>query len=144
MKKEIGKKPARKARLKVDRAPDSAPAICDGSVKVLALECWRIRKLIPEFAGNRKHLVLQTSVDKMIDALAALGVAIDDPEGSQFRDGMTLNVAVFDHSDQLEIGERIVSETLSPNIYIRDKLANTARVIVSVGRKDDVHGTQND
>jgi hypothetical protein len=140
MKKKIGKKRAKK----VDRAPDSAPAICDGSMRVLALECWRIRKLIPEFADNRKHLVLQTGVDKIIDALAALGVAIDDPEGSEFKDGMTLNVAVFDNSDQLEIGQRIVSETLSPNIYIRDKLANTARVIVSVGRKDGLHGTQND
>jgi hypothetical protein len=41
----------------------------------------------------------------------------------------------------LEIGQRIVSETLSPNIFIRDKLANTARVIVSVGKKDGLHGT---
>jgi hypothetical protein len=144
MKKKIGKKPVKKARPKADRAPDSAAALCDGSMRVLALECWRIKKLIPEFEANRKHLVLQTCVDKMIDALEALGVAIDDPEGSEFKDGMTLNVAVFDNSDQLEIGQRIVSETLSPNIYIRDKLANTARVIVSVGRKDGLHGTQND
>jgi hypothetical protein len=76
----------------------------------------------------------------MIDALAALGVAIDDPEGSEFRDGMTLNIAVFDLSDQLETGRRIVSETLSPNIYINNKLANAARVIVSVGRKEGLHG----
>ena len=76
----------------------------------------------------------------MIDALAALGVAIDDPEGSEFRDGMTLNIAVFDPSDQLEIGKRVVSETLSPNIYINNKLANAARVIVSVGRKESLHG----
>jgi hypothetical protein len=144
MKKKIVKKPAKKLSPKVDRVPDSAPAICDGSVKVLALECWRIRKLIPEFANNRKHFVLQTSVDKMIDALVALGVAIEDPERSEYRDGMTLRVALFDHSDQLEIGQRIVSETLSPNIYIRDKLANTARVIVTVGRKDGLHETQND
>jgi hypothetical protein len=140
MKKKTGKRPAKK----VDRAPDSDPTFCDGSMRVLALECWRIKKLIPEFKDNRKHLVLQTSVDKMIDALAELGVAIEDPERSEYRDGMTLRVALFDHSDQLEIGQRIVSETLSPNIYIRDKLANTARVIVTVGRKDGLHGTQND
>jgi hypothetical protein len=140
MKKKTGKKPVKK----VDRTPDSAPAICDGSMRVLALECWRIRKLIPEFGDNRKRFVLQTCVDKMTDALLALGVAIEDPERSEYRDGMTLRVALFDHSDQLEIGQRIVSETLSPNIYIRDKLANTARVIVTVGRKDGLHGTQND
>jgi hypothetical protein len=91
MKKKTGKKPAKK----VDRAPDSAPAISDGSMRVLALECWRIKKLIPEFGDNRKNLVLQTCVDKMTDALVALGVAIDDPEGSEFKDGMTLNVAVL-------------------------------------------------
>ena len=140
MKNKIGKKTAQRATRKVEPAPDSASVICAGSVKVLALECWRIKKLIPEFAVNRKHLVLETSVDKMIDALGQLGVAIDDPEGSEFHDGMTLNIAVFDLSDQLEKGKRIVSETLSPNIYINNKLANPARVIVSVGRKEGLHG----
>jgi hypothetical protein len=134
------KRLARKANPNVDGTPTSATVICDASAKVLALECWRIKKLIPEFEGNRKRLVLQTSVDKMTDALTALGVAIEDPEGSEFKEGMTLNVAVFDHSDRLEIGRRIVSETLSPNIYINNKLAHTARVIVSVGRKDALHG----
>jgi hypothetical protein len=135
------KKLAKKAHPKVDRAPDTAAVLCDGSVKVLALECWRIRKLIPEFADNRKHFVLKTSVDKMTDALIALGVEIEDPEGSEYRDGMTLHVAVFDKSDRLETGQRMVSETLSPTIYFKNKLANTARVIVSVGTKDGLHGT---
>ena len=140
MKNKNSKKTARKTNLKVNRAPDSAAVKSEGSMKVLALECWRIKKLIPEFKANRKHLVLETSVGKMVDALEALGVAIDDPEGSEFRDGMTLNIAVFDPSDQLEIGKRMVSETLSPNIYINDKLANAARVIVTVGRKESLHG----
>jgi hypothetical protein len=76
----------------------------------------------------------------MIDALRALGVAIEDPEGSEYRDGMTLNIAVFDPSDQLETGKRMVSETLSPNIYINNKLVDAAQVIVSVGRKEGSHG----
>src|ERR1700722_16935195 len=106
MKNKNSKKPAKKENLKVNRAPDSAAVKSEGSMKVLALECWRIRKLVPEFAANRKHLVLQISIDKMVDALAALGVAIDDPEGSEFKDGMTLQVALFDPSEQLEIGRR--------------------------------------
>jgi hypothetical protein len=57
MKTKIDKKPVKRANRKVEPAPDSATVICDGSVKVLALECWRIQKLIPEFVGNRKHLV---------------------------------------------------------------------------------------
>jgi hypothetical protein len=134
------KRPVKRAIAKVDHASDPCAGLADGLAKVLALECWRIRKLIPEFKSSRKHLVLQTSVDKMIDALALWGVAIEDPKGSAFREGMTLNVALFDTSDQLEPGQRMVSETLSPNIYINDKLANAARVIVSVGRKDALHG----
>ena len=120
--------------------PAHAPAIGEGPVTAIALECWRINKLIPEFKDIRKHLVLQTSVDRMIDTLKALGVAIEDPEGSEFHDGMTMNIAAFDLSDQVESGKRIVSLTLSPNIYINQKLARAARVIVSVGQKDGLHG----
>ena len=140
MKIKIGKKHAERANQKVEPAPVSDEVVSDGPVKVLALECWRIQKLIPVFGDNRKHLVLQTSVNKMIDALRALGVAIEDPEGSEYRDGMTLNIAVFDPSDQLETGKRMVSETLSPNIYINNKLVDAAQVIVSVGRKEASHG----
>jgi hypothetical protein len=109
-------------------------------MKVLALECWRISKLIPEFAANRKALVLRTSMHRIFDSLEALGVAVEDPEGSEFKDGMTLNIAVFENSDELELGRRMVTETLTPNIYIHNKLAQTARVIVSVGRKEVLHG----
>jgi hypothetical protein len=117
------------------------PVIGESPVAALALECWRINKLIPEFKNIRKHLILQTSVDRMIDTLKGLGVAIEDPEGSEFRDGMTMSIAAFDHSDQVESGKRVVSLTLSPNIYIHQKLARPARVIVSVGKKDGSHGT---
>jgi hypothetical protein len=141
MNKRIREKLTKKTRLKQEYMPKSAAGVGDGPVKELALECWRIKKLIPEFVGNRKHLVLQTSVDKMIETLATLGVEIDDPEGSEFRDGMTLDVALFDKSDKLEAGQRIVSETLSPTVYINNKLAATARVIVSVGTRIDQHGT---
>ena len=128
------------ARLAANKAEAVQLSLPEGSVKVLALECWRIRKLIPQFEGNRKHMVLRTSVERMVDSLEALGVAIEDPEGSEFKDGMTLNIAVFENSDELEVGRRMVSETLSPNIYIHNKLAQTARVIVAVGRKDALRG----
>ncbi len=134
------KPPSRRSTAQPAFAPASAQPISDSLAKVLALECWRIGKLIPAFAENRKSLVLQTSLDKMVDALANAGVAIDDPEGSVFRDGMTLNVALFDSSTELEEGQRVISETLSPNIFIREKLAHPARVIVSVGRKEALHG----
>jgi hypothetical protein len=121
--------------------PHPPSVIGEAAAAALALECWRINKLIPEFKTIRKHLVLQTSVDKMIDTLRGLGVAIEDPEGSEFRDGMTMSIAAFDHSDQVETGKRVVSLTLSPSIYIDRKLARPARVIVSVGKRDGSHDT---
>jgi hypothetical protein len=113
------------------------PVIGDGPVKVLALECWRIRKLIPEFETVRKHLILASSVEKMIAALETAGIAIDDPEGMEFRESMMLNIAAFDPCDTLERGRRVVTQTLSPSIYIHDRLASAARVIVAVGKKEE-------
>ncbi len=110
-------------------------AVGDASVKALALECWRIKKLVTRCQGPREQFQLQTSVTRMIGALADSGVVIEDPEGIEFRDGMPLNIAVFDFDDKLELGRRVVSETLSPHIYINNKLAHMARVIVSVGSR---------
>ena len=35
----------------------------------------------------------------------------------------------------MAVDARIVSETLSPTVYVKDKLVQPARVIVSVGRR---------
>ncbi len=129
-----GKAPAPK-RLKsnANARLTAVTAINDGSVKTLALECWRITKLIPSCDDRRKQFMLQTSVEKMIAALADSGVTIQDPEGSEVDDGMMLNIAVYNPTDQLKAGQRVVSETLSPHIFINNKRAHIARVIVAVG-----------
>ena len=100
---------------------------------MFAVECWRIKKLLPEFKDNKKYLVLASSVEKLFEALADCGIEIDDPEGAEFRDGMTLDVALFDKTPQLADGARVISETLAPTIYMKNKLIQPAKVIVSVG-----------
>src|ERR1700694_1775229 len=108
------------------------PALPD-FIKLLALECWRIKKLLPEFMGNKKCLVLNSSVEKMLEALAGSGVEGEDPEGMEFRDGMTLDVALFEETASLMAGKRVISETLAPTVYIKDRLVQAAKVIVLVG-----------
>lgn len=103
------------------------------SASLFATECWRIRKMLPEFASNKKFLVLQSSVERMISELAAIGVEIEDPEQSEFREGMTLRVALFEETTSLAAGRKMITETLEPAIYLNDRLVSQAKVIVSVG-----------
>ena len=103
------------------------------SAALFAKECWRIKKLLPEFSDNRKALVLTSSVEKMIVALAGIGIEIDDPEQSEFRDGMTLKVALFERTPNLAVGKKVITETLEPAIYLNNQLVEQAKVIVSVG-----------
>ena len=132
MKKRLKKKLEKK---KKGAAMPSGPAVSEmpESVKVLALECWRIKKLLPEFQDNTKHLVLGNSVEKMLEALAKNGVEVEDPEGMEFRDGMTLDVALFEETPNLNAGKKIISETLSPTVYMKDRVIQPAKVIVAIG-----------
>jgi hypothetical protein len=131
MKKRLQKKLLKK--LAAEQRIHSANSGLPDSMKLLALECWRIKKLLPEFSDNRKHLVLSSSIDKMLEALAKSGVEVEDPEGMEFRDGMTLDVALFEETPNLASGKKVISETLTPTVYVRDKLVQAAKVIVSVG-----------
>lgn len=129
----------RKKILKKEERNHPSPAANVGrsavpeQVKGLAVECWRIRNLLPDFACSKKQPVLSSVVEKMTTLLASLGVEIEDPTGWDYRDGMTMTVALFENNAQLSAGERRISETLSPNLYVSGELKQSARVIVSVG-----------
>jgi hypothetical protein len=103
------------------------------STALLATECWRIKKLLPELSENRKSLVLKSSVERMISELAKMGVEIEDPEQSEFHEGMTLRVALFEETAALAAGKRMITETLEPAVYVNEHLVSQAKVIVSVG-----------
>jgi hypothetical protein len=134
MKKRLKKKLEKK---KMGAAMPPSPAVSEmqESVKVLALECWRIKKLLPDFQDNTKHLVLGNSVEKMLEALAKNGVEVEDPEGMEFRDGMTLDVALFEETPNLNAGKKIISETLSPTVYMKDRIIQPAKVIIAIGTR---------
>ncbi|HKV90945.1 MAG TPA: hypothetical protein VJW20_00205 [Candidatus Angelobacter sp.] len=104
-------------------------------LKVVALESWRIRKLLPEFSDNKKHRVLGSSVEKILEALSQNGIDVDDPEGQDFRDGMTLEVVMYEEKADMPADKCVISETLSPAIYVQDKVVQPAKVIVSIGKK---------
>jgi len=135
-----------KARLKKKLAKKQAHLVTSADVKThqptphlveFAQECWRIQRLLPEFDGNRKTLVLKNSLEKMIALLAEADIEIDDPEGIDYRDGMTVKVTLFEESLSLPVGKTIIAETLEPGVYIGGRLASQAKVIVTVGKGPD-------
>jgi hypothetical protein len=136
MKKRLKKKLLKKVQAagQLQAAP---PLDLTGSAKLFAVECWRIKKLLPEFSDNKKYLVLTSSIEKMIEALAGTGIEIEDPEKSEFRDGMTLEVALFEKTPLLAEGKRVISETLAPAVYVKNRLVQPAKVIVSVGGRSE-------
>ena len=129
IKKKLAKKQARQHRTPDARACEPVLQFTE-----FAKECWRIQRLLPELDGNRKTLVLKSSVEKMITMLAEADIEIDDPEGIDYRDGMTVKVTLFEDSINLPGGKTIITETLEPGIYVGGRLASQAKVIVTVGK----------
>ena len=105
-------------------------------LKGLAVECWRIRNLLPEFVCSNKQPVLSSVVNKMGAMLTSMGIEVEDPTGWDYKDGMTMNVALFEENSTLPNGTRTITETLSPNVYVAGTLVQSARIIVSVGKGD--------
>jgi hypothetical protein len=133
MKARIKKKLAKKHA----QSQGTQPAQPKSAVRPLAqfaAECWRIQKLLPEFDGNKKALLLRSSVEKMIAMLAEADIEIDDPEGVDYRDGMTVKVTLFEESFNVPSGKTIIAETLEPGIYVEGRLVSQAKVIVTVGK----------
>ena len=134
MKKRLKKKLLKKEqRLNLPLVAERQSVVASEQLKSLAVECWRIKNLLPEFVENKKHVVLGSIVDKMTTLLESTGVEIEDPTGTDYRDGLTINVAVFEETGSLRHGVRKITETLSPSVYVSGKLVQAARVIVSVG-----------
>jgi hypothetical protein len=136
------KKRLKKKLLKKSQRPN-LPLVIEGrsvvareQLNFLAVECWRIKNLLPEFVENRKHGVLGSILDKMTTLLESAGVEIEDLTGSDYRDGLTIDVAVFEETGSLPRGVRKITETLSPSVYVFGQLVQSARVIVSVGTGD--------
>lgn len=135
-----------KARIKKKLAKKQAHPVLSADVRThqptphlveFAKECWRIQRLLPDFDGNRKTLVLKNSLEKMVSLLAGADIEIDDPEGIDYRDGMTVKVTLFEDSLELPIGKTIIAETLEPAIYVGGRLASQAKVVVTVGKGPD-------
>jgi hypothetical protein len=133
MKARIKKKLAKKQACH-QRIPDARACEPVLQFTEFAKECWRIQRLLPGLDGNRKTLVLKSSVEKMIAMLAEADIEIDDPEGVDYRDGMTVKVTLFEDSINLPSGKTIITETLEPGIYVGGRLASQAKVIVTVGK----------
>jgi len=137
MNKRIKKKLMKKEQRGQPPSAEAQPSgIAPEQLKALAIECWRIRNLLPEFACSKKLPVLTSVVEKMNALLMSIGIEIEDPTGWDYKEGMTMNVALFEDNRLVPIGVQQITETLSPNVYVAGTLVQAARVIVSVGKGD--------
>ena len=137
MKKRLKKKLLKKEqRVQLRSADNQQPGVVPEQLKNLAIECWRIRNLLPDFACSKKQGVLSSVVDKMTTLLMSAGIEVEDPTGWDYKEGMNLNVALSEDNQSLPLGVRRITETLSPNIYIGGTIVQSARVIVSIGKGD--------
>ena len=135
MKKRLRKKLLKKHLRRLPAGSEPAPASLS-PLRAAAVECWRIKKLLPDFSGNKKQPVLASSVEKVMEALEAIGIEVEDPAGLDFQDGLTVDVALFEDTSALARGVRRISETLTPTVYLNGKLICPAKVIVAVGTGD--------
>src|ERR1700682_5894492 len=102
MNKRIKKKLLKKAQRSVPLwVPDRPDVMTPELLKSLAIECWRIKNLLSEFGENKKQPVLGSIVDKMTLLLESAGVDVEDPTGSDYKDGLTFSVAMFEETDSL-------------------------------------------
>lgn len=137
MKRKLAKKAARLSSYAI-----ASTQVLPDSIVGVAIGCWRIKQLLPEFAGVKKQPVLASTLQQMLDSLEIAGVEIEDPKGSDFREGLTLEVALFENTAEITRGSRKIVETLSPAIYSAGKLVKPARVIVGVGIGAVSNGTK--
>ena len=132
-----------KSRLRKKLAKEQKPNAATTATKPnsawlisVAVECWQISRLVPEFEGNKKQPLLRSAVESLTALLASQGIEIDDPVEREVTVGTTVTVALTEPMPELPRGSRRVVETLSPNIFTHGTLARPARVILGVGSGD--------
>lgn len=100
----------------------------------VAVSLWDIRrKLLPiaeECTDKRMRLMLRRT-EKAIDALAGLGVTIDDPVGRRYGEGSEGTMRPH-FQPRAEYTIETVVETVSPVIYWNDQLVQRGEVFVAV------------
>lgn len=119
---------------------------------VLGVEVWRARGRLAKAAEASAKLAavgggeggdarvlrhLESSIEKMNEALHSLGLRADDPTGRSWDERDAVKVLVFEATPGLTRAR--VLEVVKPTLYLGDSLLAAGEVVVGVPPSDDAN-----
>lgn len=122
---------------------------------VLGVEVWRARGRLAKAAEASAKLAavggaeagdarllrhLESSIEKMNEALQSLGLRADDPAGRSWDERDAVKVLVFEPTPGLTRPR--VLEVVKPTLYLGDSLLAAGEVVVGVPPSDDANTDQ--
>lgn len=104
-------------------------------VSQVIVEIWRIERRLA--SGMNSELSLKASIERIRRQLSSAGFEIRDPDGSEYVEGM--NVEILDMPNLDDVGDRIlrVSEVLRPAVYFEGKCVVAPQVILSIAEGEE-------
>ena len=97
----------------------------------IATELWRLKqKMIDEQNGEPSEAMRRPyrHVASALDALAEVGIEIQNHTGQPYKSGLAVEVLAFQPT--AEIAREMIVETVRPSIYLNEKQVQQGQVIV--------------
>ncbi|PZS33939.1 MAG: hypothetical protein DLM59_05610 [Pseudonocardiales bacterium] len=118
-------------------APDAPAPLDEGTLAGTATYLWRAQQKLDSADEPASKQARQAGryLRTARQALAGLGVVIQDHDNLAFHSGLALEVLVFQEDPALP--SEVVLETVRPSVYFRDRLIQMGQVIV--GGPERVH-----
>lgn len=96
----------------------------------LAIETWRLSKLLESSEGQLKLVALRYSLRKMKSALESQGCCFIDLTGQTYDLGMAVEVIDKEDCQKEEEGSLIIKEMITPIVLFNNSLLATGQVVV--------------
>jgi hypothetical protein len=113
---------------------------CEGIDKLtvdFAVEFWRFRRKANMLAltDNKDIDLVRKSINRIEDIFKRHEIEITDWDGKKYDNGYSVNVLMFEESEDLKADEELISETIKPQIRYRGKIIEHGQVIVKTPLK---------
>lgn len=113
---------------------------CQGIDKLavdFVVEFWRFRKKADMLAltDNNGIDLVKKSINRIEDLFKRHEIEIIDWDGKKYDNGYSVNVLMFEESEDLKADEEIISETIKPQIRYKGKIIEHGQVIVKAPLK---------
>ena len=95
----------------------------------LIFDFWRLTKIINK-SGNA-NADISDAVERFGDTLKKQGIEVKDMTGSAFNEGLVVDVIHVDKTNDENIKNAFISETIRPAIYLNGQLIQKSEVVVT-------------